>query len=464
MIEQVEQIIADLPVDEGLEGLPHYCRCRCPGILAAANGAHDVRALQQVVRRYFVSSLGDDAALTLSSIYMDDYDFVGAIRMLRKIVEPYPNPSVSMVDVYARLAICQALMGETKQAQDALARARELPADSQSVNLDDIHSLIENDIDVNPRNRDQSGLVSMLANRNRSGLMPALPSGILENDLTVVWQYHYLLSAKRWTDLQKTQPIFGPDSASRVRKTVTSREKQLIEKWKQRGWRPTGHLLFDQGRVYFKTMFDLTVWDSSADSNDVVWRPLWRNEYKMDDLTSAMMEVRRTFNRRGQLRNTKNGHDSSSEVQLFADRVSSQMSIQDGILYTIEGTKFDWTPRNRSRRQRLRYNVPKRRSRTNRLTAYDARTGRLLWTLPPLNEEENTSVPAMGRWGRRTRMDQFGWLYVRTSPLCWTGNCCGQSWWRHFSVRAGSQTTGQNSLEFVSVRRILVGCKSSCTG
>ena len=397
--QQVEQIIAGLPENDGLSVYRITADAGAKEIMAAADGPFDVRALQQVVRKYFVSSLGDDAALTLSSIYMDDYDFVGAIRMLRKIADQYPDPSVSMVDVFGRLAVCQALMGEPKQAQLALETAISLPADSQSAKLPDIESLIAGDNPVTLRTNNEVGFKSVLANRNRSGVMPALPSGILNNELTTVWQYHYPASAKSWADVERSKPIFGSDAVKKIAKTVKSKETQMIEKWRARQWRPTGNLLFDGGRVYFKTMFDLTVWDSSADNDKALWRPAWQNEFKMDDYTAAMMEVRRTFNRRGRVKVETSGHDSPAEVQLFADAVSSQLSIQDGILYTIEGTvkgppMFNGAQRT-SRQQRLRYNLPRRRSRTNRLTAYDAQSGRTLWTLPPPldDAEKNDQQP-----------------------------------------------------------------------
>ena len=387
--QQVEQIIAALPLNEGLSDYRITADAGAKELLAAADGPFDVRALQQVVRKYFVSSLGDEAALTLSSIYMDDYDFVGAIRMLRKIAERYPDPTVSMVEVYGRLAICQALMGETSEAEASLAKASTLPADAQSVNLQDIRSLIASGTQVDKANSRQTGYGAMLANRHRNGVMPALPSGILETDLTAAWQYYYAPEAPRWNDVKRNKPIFGPDTAERAADTVRSKESTMIAKWRKRNWRPTGDLLFDRGKVYFKTSFDLTVWDSNADNDKVIWRPLWRNQFKMDDYTSAMLDLRRTFNRRSQFRNDTDGHDYPYEIQLFADKVSSQMSIQDGILYSIEGTKFDTVPPRKPKTQRLRYHAPTRRSRSNRLTAYEAKSGRLLWTLPPLKSDDN---------------------------------------------------------------------------
>ena len=359
--------------------------------MAAADGPFDVRALQQVVRKYFISSLGDDAALTLSSIYMDDYDFVGSIRMLQKIIDQFPDPSVSMVEVHGRLAICQALMGEKQGAQKSLAKAMSLPADSQSVKLADIQALVQSDSEAPDSNSvSQAGYTSYLANRNRNGLMPSLPSGILNNDLVSIWQYHYSPDSKRWADVKRLKPIFGPDTTTRVAETVQSKEDAMIKKWREKNWRPSGTLLFDSGQVYFKTAFDLTSWSTAADSDQVVWRSRWRNAYRMDDYNLAMMSARRYFNRHKHLRTINDSKDQPHEIQLFSDKVSSQMSIQDDILYSIEGDTFDTVPQRKSNQRSPRYTMPNRRSRTNRLTAYEAKTGRLLWTLPPIKYDEPT--------------------------------------------------------------------------
>ena len=72
-------------------------------------------------------------------------------------------------------------------------------------------------------------------------------------------------------------------------------------------------------------------------------------------------------------------------MQLFADRISSQMSMVDGVVYSIEGPRSDLPPAILMGHSRfVRGQVNARRSRTNYLTAYDATSGKLLWSLPPL--------------------------------------------------------------------------------
>ena len=391
LAEQVERVLAGLPNEGGLDAYRITADANAKEILAEANDPYDRRALQQIVRRFFISSIGDDSALLLSSLYMDDYDFVGAFRLLEKIVDVYPNPSVSLVDVYTRMALCQAMMGEAENAYEAVALAKGAAGGLQHARIDAVESSISSMVDQKFNRQSEERFVMELGNRNRSGVMPALPSRFMNGNLESVWQYYFAPNAFRWSDVERVRPIFGEDLNRRVAETITTKEKSLIEKWKNYGWRPSGNLLFDGNNVYFKTAVDLTVWDRSARSNEIVWRPLWRNRYEMDDYTKSMVEIRRRMNRgRVRVQNTKNIPDDDYEIQLFSDRIAAQMSIQDGVLYSIEGPRLDIdTPVANNSANSIRYNLSSRRSRSNKLTAYDAESGQLLWTLPPITEDDD---------------------------------------------------------------------------
>ncbi len=388
--QRVEQILAELGPEGGLDAWRITADASARELLAEAGDPFDERALQQIVRNFFMSTPGDDAALTLSSIYMDQHDFVGAYRMLRKIVESYPDPTVPLVDVYTRMALCQAMMAEQKDALAAIENARQLASDSDLFRLDEVQALIDSGNGQGLGRRVQEGFTMALANRNRIGLMPALPARLMEVDQQAVWQYYFDTVTQRWSDIKNIKPIFGQDISETVADTVTAKERAMIDKWRQNRWRPKGELLFENGRVHFKTSVDLTVWDEGADSDQVVWRPLWRNEYQLDDHTRTMLNFRRQWQRGNRpALDDSTAPDQSHEIQLFADGVASQWSIEDGILYTIEGKRFDTVPENVPDRLNAGFDFYSRRSRSNQLTAYDSATGRLLWTLPPIRSEED---------------------------------------------------------------------------
>ena len=385
LARQVEAVLASLPVDEGLSSYRISADANAKAILAAAGDPLDENALRLVVRKYFLSSIGDDAALTLSSIYMDQFDFVGANRMLAKIVESYPDPSVSMVDVNVRIALCQAMMGEEGNAVNAIDRAKESASGVANRNLESVAKAIPSLIQRRIGKHIEAGYGMALGNRNRSGIMPALPSRYLDDDLQAVWQYYFLPKTLRWPDLKRIKPIYGTDALEDAEETLTREEESMIARWRKQNWRPSGDLVFDGDRVYFKTSVDLSVWNRNANSDEVIWRPLWRNKYQMDDSTLSYIEIQGKLGRgRGSVGDPSfaNRPNRSYEVQLFADRISSQMAVQNGVLYTIEGGRFDTTYVNYQSRSNSRMGVNYRRSRSNHLTAYEAETGKLLWTLP----------------------------------------------------------------------------------
>ena len=393
---QVEQILAQLPVDEGLSVYRITADANAKEVMAEAESPFDEQALKKIVRNYFLSSLGDDAAMTLSSIYMDKHDFVGAFRMLQKILDSYPDPTVSLVNVHTRLSLCQAMMGETKAAQAAIASARALGEGGGDAKSREQLAAVEKSISQwngqqRTSRRLKAGFEISLANRNRTGVMPSLPARYMANDLQAVWQYHFEPKESRFSRVKKIKPKFGDDVLAKIKETDSSFEQTMTGRWRACGWRPAGDLLFDKNNVYFKTAIDLAVWDRSADSDQVVWRPLWQNKYQPDAQSKGLSEARRQMNRsRRQTKDHEKQPRELHEFQLFKDRIASQMSIQNGVLYSIEGSRSEVNvttdPRQRMLQQ-MRVPVYTRRSRTNQLSAYDVNSGKMLWSLPPIDPE-----------------------------------------------------------------------------
>ena len=102
-------------------------------ILAQASGPDDVDALNQVVRSYFISSFGDEAAYSLGCVYLDQYDFIGARRLFEKILNQHPDPSIPQDQLHSRIALCQAFLGDSKLATQSLQQAADLNSNSEQV-------------------------------------------------------------------------------------------------------------------------------------------------------------------------------------------------------------------------------------------------------------------------------------------------------------------------------------------
>ncbi|MCH2178928.1 MAG: PQQ-like beta-propeller repeat protein [Mariniblastus sp.] len=389
LVDRVESILAALP-EEGLRVYRVKADASAKEILAAAGDPYDMPALSQVVRQYFLSSSGDDAALTLSSLYIDQYDFVGAYRLLNKIVEHYPDPTVSLQEVYLKMALCEAFFGDATGAKGSIAKAESV----DDVGDDRLVGLVKSAIgEMNP-SISVSELEAWrlpLGRPSRYGVMPPLPDDVLASIMQPVWQFYFdPVESYNWADFKEATILSGEDASSAsAAATVTSSEKELIKNWRDKGWQATGHLLFYNDQVYFKTPVDLVSWDSKNLPDICNWRPVWRNAFEIDDFTKLVIMFRRNWNRAGRLReqSPSKAPFSTREIQLFGDQIASQMSILDGVLYTIEGEPFDERLKNLPSRQQSHWNSSARRSRNNHLTAYDAQSGAVLWSLPSKDKE-----------------------------------------------------------------------------
>ena len=279
LAQQIEKIIASQPIDSALSTYRITADANALEILAEAGDPYNERALQTVVRNYFLSSIGDDSALNLSCVFMDQFDFVGAFRLLEKIQQFYPDPSVSMFDVKCRMAICQGMMGELEYAKQLLAEAGQLE-DSNDLILGQIERTLSSAAGEPAAAGPSTELVMPLVDASRKGVMPSLPPRYFSNQMKAVWQYRFDPKTKRVPDLMRVKPVLDLKDVQ-----VSSTEQLMINKWRKNGWRPAGTLLFDQEDVFFKTSLDLTVWNRNAKSTEVVWRSLWQNNYEVDDYT-----------------------------------------------------------------------------------------------------------------------------------------------------------------------------------
>src|SRR5207249_5838538 len=81
--QQVERTLAKLP-PAALASYRTSADADARALLAAAGPAGEEEALAQVVRRFFLSSIGDDAAYKRACLALDRHEFLGASRLLNK--------------------------------------------------------------------------------------------------------------------------------------------------------------------------------------------------------------------------------------------------------------------------------------------------------------------------------------------------------------------------------------------
>lgn len=406
LIQQVEAILAGLPA-EGLAAYRVRADAEAKEIMAQASGPTDINALNKVVRQYFVSSLGDEAAYDLGCIYLDRYDFIGARRMFEKVVRQHPDPSMSLDDLYTRIALCQSFLGDVDSAKVSLAKAEEIRSGTEKAEMvrNSLGELASNDRAI----RVGEDWQMRLGSPRRVGTMRGVPDEMMEGDLAAIWQFYFEPKDKYSRSVDINGAVLTGENASgeSVLDTLISTEEKLIDAWRNKSWRPAGHLMIEEDRVYFKTGADLSVWsrkkiEEAAKTdmtltkldNSIQWRSVWRNAFQIDDATKMMETIRKNWGaygrRSGQRNSPSSPHPTSkSEVQLFGDQIFQQMSIYNNVLYSIEGKSFDKQNSNRERNVAPQWNASYRRTRSNFLTAYDSTTGEVLWSLPKLAEEND---------------------------------------------------------------------------
>jgi len=399
--DQVEQILAQLPGD-ALEIYRVKADASAKQILNEAGDPNDVAALMRVASNFFITSVGDDASFRLGCLYLDRHDFSGALRLFEKIATQHPDPSVSLDEVHARIAICHAFMGNAEFARESIAAGRNYEADSPAI--DAVERSLANLAPTEKRDSVVKQWSTAHGNSKRLAAMPALPESAFTGDQVAQWQFYVSPRDDRFIGRPETvgKILVGPKSykefAAQTRNAV---EKKMVKEWAEFGYRPAGHLMFDDERIFFKAPADVVAFDrskvskliASADGREIKKR----NMFEVDPATSRAHQY--TAARiRSRARQRAGSKAAAAKLKLvpktlnFGDLIHQQMSMHDGVVYTIEGPSFNDRSRHRaSRPQHFGYNTNFRRMRTNFLTAYESDSGRLLWRLPRINKAESPS-------------------------------------------------------------------------
>ena len=385
----IESTIASLP-KEGKEGYRLKADAEAKLVMERPSGSDGESALAEVVRRYFISSHGDDAAFELACLKLDRYEFLPAIRLLDKIINDYPTPSIDKDQVLLRLAALNARVGDTARAIKIIKdlKSRVTPAVA-----DELIDLVEADIQrsgrpatnfiradkVWPMSMGGAGRRGVMLHPERLPLKSAAPAWIQSYDLKL---------PESWPDLpadtDKAVALNVDDPFGRgLGRSSTSRKpstpKAMNESWLKHGWIPSARVLFEFGNVYFKTHNRLVCAD--AQSGELRWLG-FRNDYPS---RAASYYNRTTADVIGR------APVDNNEISNFADSIHQSMCIVGDKLLTLQGIPVDFTeeravaanqpvdPMLRRRMMINRATTGVSRMRENRLVAYHARNGKLQW-------------------------------------------------------------------------------------
>jgi outer membrane protein assembly factor BamB len=361
---QVEQRLINLP-PLALQTYRVTADGEAQALLSAAGPEGEEEALAAVVRRFFMSSHGDDAAYKLGCLALDRYDFISASRFFAKVLEEYPEPSMPRPELLLRLAVAAGRIGD---AQGATKYLEQIEAAQGARPPRSLVSLVAEDI----KHPAIDGQVA--AHRST---MPALPADATAKTLTELWSHEYPLL---FNEHALNAAMFGMvDGRSRSgQKTQVSRE-EVIQRWQQNGWVPSGKLLFADDRVYFKTNSDLSCWRIAGESLEPIWRSAWHNEFAADEYSQQMTLMAMSM---GVQADASRQPRSPAEIFMFGDQIAQDMSIHDGKIYSIEGRRVQSSDLGNApagQHRQINFQATPRRARVNWLAAYDLRTGKAKW-------------------------------------------------------------------------------------
>ncbi|MEQ1905692.1 MAG: hypothetical protein ABL888_16000, partial [Pirellulaceae bacterium] len=326
MIDQVEAILSGLDA-EALKIYRINADAAAKQILARSGKPNDVEALSQVVRRYFVSSIGDDAAFQLAAILIDRFDFLGALRLLEKVRDRHPDPSISREELETRIAFCHILVGDSKVAKQLINQIKEAEGESSDT-TNQIAGLLEKSPDELSKQFDLTALSSFRNFR----VQPSLPENFLRGDLIGAWQFHHELPTTdgvyRYGDMKGAVSQRTSEDIDSLNETISQVERGLIGNWRQNNWRPNGSVIISDGKVFFKSVANLMSWPAKL-SSEPGWRSLWLNQFELDDATKSMEQIRNSYGNQTNFDRKRDGvrfPNSANEISFFGDNISPQMT------------------------------------------------------------------------------------------------------------------------------------------
>lgn len=364
------------------------------GMLARVTPENESEILGQIVRRFFLSEQGDDAAYRIACRALDRGDFVLATRMFLKVLDEHPDPSISKGDLQLRLAIAAGKLGDKTGADEFLGLVVKAGGTGPARSL---LGLVTRDLAKKSAANitdHQNDFPMAWGGSARRGAMRGLPPESYQATLTDRGFFEYPLQLPEQVQMQ--YGYYAPGMQNQGTNSQAVARPQLMDRWKTAGWRPAGTVLVQDGRIYLKTSEDLVCFRNQQTLVKPTWKSAWLNSYQVDD-QSYFSTSMRMINYGGNVGGPSDAPGTPAEVLLFGDRVHQSMSIVGDLLLTLEGVRRGRgsdTMVLQPRQVNFQQAAP-RRSRQNWLVAYDAKSGKVRWRRNADDErEEKPADPA----------------------------------------------------------------------
>ena len=350
-------------------------------------------ALSEVVKKYFLSSLGDEAAFELACLKLDRYEFLPSIRLIDKILNDYPDTNIKRSDLLVRAAVLSARVGDIERAKQLLETLKTDPDLNVSESLIKIiqEDIVNSDL-ITKKHKNVDGWSMAMGNAQRSGLMKVPTNQPIDKgetgwlqkyDLTLPKGWPALPASKDKPDLLNLTDPFGRriGGSSQIQGNQALTIQQILTNWQKEHWMPCGQMLFGSKFMYFKNEDRLVCVDSSK--GEVQWLG-FRTQYPQPNF-SKNYRFRRPTSQDG-----KKIPRDIKEIKYFSDHTNQSMCLIGDKLITIQGVPIDFTeeenpvaPNLQNEIQRgvwpNRLNTGNSRMRKNRLVAYHSTNGKLQW-------------------------------------------------------------------------------------
>jgi outer membrane protein assembly factor BamB len=415
---EVERLLATLPA-EGRAQYRIVADAPARTLFAAAQGEREEASLDEVVRRYFISSVGDDAAWRLGCLLLDRHDFTGAGRLFEKILVIHPDPSMTREEVMLRLAVCQARSGNKIAAEATYANLGNVLKAQPGVVPSEAFQLVGKDVQkehvlVANTYRASGDWPMELGSQARDGHMAALDAEALAGDLHESWSYRVeAFDSDAYRSVAAADSsnnnvgarrvmiaggggVFIDPYGNQIQTQAAPSRELLIQNWKDQLWTPTAQALLVDGKIIFRTPTRLACFDATAVGESKL---LWMappdgslsadgksfDPENIDRLKSESAEWMRLSAMGGGI-NAANKPTDYRGAWLFGDRRLQSMVQANNTVYFVDDMPQQSSEVDPQMLARMGMGVvdPAAAAGNNRskLIAIDSTTGKILWEWP----------------------------------------------------------------------------------
>ncbi len=376
-------------------------------LLKNSTEADRERVLEEVVRRYFLSSLGDNAAFELACMQLERQEFSSAAKLLLQLGHA-PDSDLPREAIAARLVVALVRSGTSASSSEVVAGLAQVSPE--------LKALVEADLV-----RQSATTVKSGASVGGWPMFFGSPARIRLSDepselrnvrqLVASWDYRPHFSLKKAfpprdnnnrgfgimvINGRQVLAIHDPQNGQMIEMVVDPdaapdlTRPELIAAWKANQWQPTGELLAAGGRAFFKAQNRLVCVDAAT--GQLVWMGR-KTKFPLDLQTDRWLMMQHAGwggvqqDVVGQQRPT-----TLTEIRLFGDRVAQAMTVVGDLAISVEGELDYGLPKlppkpgeEEADEDGVGFGIffggggGRQLTRRNWLTAYDVQTGKLRW-------------------------------------------------------------------------------------